>query len=116
MACRGANLGRDRFALGDGQQPKQIVCHRPQRHIIHASDGSLGDVEAIARASGKAILGAASLDCLRRLNLDAIKLALLLGHHIVARKILKWGKHVVPATQQRAGDASYPNCSNLAGC
>ena len=88
MACRWANLGRDRFTLGDGQQPKQIVCHRPQRHIIHASDGSLGDVEAVAGAGGKAILGAASLNRLGGLNLDAIKLALLLGHHIVASVVL----------------------------
>ena len=116
MACRGTNLGRDRFALGDGQQPKQIVCHGPQGHIVHACDGSLGYVEAVARASGKAILGAASLDRLGGLNLDAVKLPILLRHHIVARKVLEGGKHIVPAPQQRAGDASHSDCTDLAGC
>ena len=88
LACRGTNLGRDRFTLGDGQQPKQIVCHRPQRHIIHASERSLGDVKAVASAGGKSILGAPRLYGLRRLNLDAVELVILLGHYIVARKIL----------------------------
>jgi hypothetical protein len=77
------------FAIGSNQN--KIVCHRPHCHIVHASDGALGDIESVARAGSEAILSAASFDCLRCLNLDAMKLPILLGHHIVARKVLEGG-------------------------
>jgi hypothetical protein len=114
LACRWAKFSCYAFALGNWQQPEQIIVHAPAGNIIHATDSALWDIEAIATAGSEAIFGAPRLYGLCSLNLDAKELIVLLGYYIVPSKILVGRKHVIPAPQQRASNASYSYRTNLA--
>ncbi len=96
------------------QDPEQILVHRPADDVVHLRLG-VHHLPKMSGAGHKAVIEAVMLRLAGGLDLDAMKLAVPLGHQVVAGKILHRKKHAVPVAKQRPGHAGNTDRTYLSG-
>lgn len=96
------------------QDPEQILIHRPADDVINLRLG-VHRLSEMSRTCHKAVIKTVMFRLAGGLDLDAVKLAVPLGHQVVAGKILHRKKHAVPVAEKRTGHTGNTHGTYLSG-
>ena len=99
--------------MPDREQPEEVLGQGVADHVIHMGAVVLRFI-LVPLAGDKAVEGLAQLHPRRGLDLDAVELAVLLGHQVVAGKVLHRGQDAVAVAQQGGRHLGHPHRSDLA--